>query len=498
MNLDKKNILMINVDQWPGAFLGAAGNSLVMTPAIDQLARDGIRFANAYSTCPVCIPARRSLMTGTFPKTHGDRVYNPRLEMPEVPTLASVLGSAGYQTYAVGKLHVYPQRDRIGFDDVILSEEGRYEYGVTDDYQIWLGDKGYVGQEHLHGLANNSYRTRPWHLPEETHPTVWATREMCRMIKRRDPKRPGFFYLSYMAPHPPLVPLQSYLDMYADAECAPDAGNEDWMNGSTVIRNLTAEGETYSEKEKVRAIRAFAAQCTLIDSQIRIVIGTLRECGILRDTLIVFVADHGEMLFDHNMVGKRVFYDRSARIPMIFSGVPVAERRGEVNENIVCLEDLMPTLLSFCNVPVPSSVEGKDILSQEIPRKMLYCECGEGNSASRMVTDGRFKLIYYPMGNIFQLFDLENDIRELHNLYGREGYEKITDKLTSFLTDNLYGPDRNWIRDGKPEGLPEQPYERKPNYGFSNQRGYHWPAPEAYGEKGFIFGPFPKPVSGKQ
>ena len=130
---NRKNVLMICTDHWPGALLGCAGRRDIMTPTLDYLAGNGIRFENCYSECPVCIPARRTMMTGLTPKSHGDRVYSDRMEMPEVPTLAEVFRGNGYQTMAVGKLHVYPQRDRIGFEDVILAEEGRYELGAVDD-----------------------------------------------------------------------------------------------------------------------------------------------------------------------------------------------------------------------------------------------------------------------------------------------------------------------------------------------------------------------------
>lgn len=143
--MDKKyNVLMISTDQWPASLMGAAGHQVVMTPTLDRLAGDGIRYTNCYSECPVCIPARRSLMTGTTPRTHGDRVYSDTMEMPCVQTLAQSFRDAGYQAYAVGKLHVYPQRNRIGFDDAVITEEGRYEFGVVDDYQVWLGEHGFL------------------------------------------------------------------------------------------------------------------------------------------------------------------------------------------------------------------------------------------------------------------------------------------------------------------------------------------------------------------
>src|SRR5688572_284187 len=127
---DQPNVLLICTDHWPAARLGVAGHPVIQTPTLDELARSGIRFTRAYSECPVCIPARRTLMTGVSPRTHGDRVFKETLPMPALPTLAQTFRQAGYQAYAVGKLHVYPQRNRIGFDEVILDEEGRVQYGT--------------------------------------------------------------------------------------------------------------------------------------------------------------------------------------------------------------------------------------------------------------------------------------------------------------------------------------------------------------------------------
>ena len=197
----KPNVLLISTDHWSAALFGAAGHPTIQTPTLDELCRSGVRFTNTYAECPVCIPARRTLMTGTTPRTHGDRVFKDKLTMPAVPTMAQTFRDAGYQAYAVGKLHVYPQRDRIGFDDVILDEEGRVQYGVLDDYELFLGDQGYAGRHFDHGMGNNEYVNRPWHLPEETHATNWATNQMARFVKRRDPNRPRF--LVYFLPSPP-------------------------------------------------------------------------------------------------------------------------------------------------------------------------------------------------------------------------------------------------------------------------------------------------------
>ena len=248
-----------------------------------------------------------------------------------LPTLAQTFRDAGYLAYAVGKLHVYPQRNRIGFDDVALGEEGRAMFGLVDDYELYLGERGYPGEYFTHGMGNNEYVTRPWHLPEEHHVTNWATREMVRVIKRRDPTRPALWYLSYCHPHPPLVPLQVYLDIYREMQIdAPSMG--EWADDPESLpyrlRAVRDFGELRTDREIRQARRAFYALCTHIDHQLRVVIGTLREEGVLDNTTIVFASDHGDLLGKHGLWRKSLFYEDSARVPMIVLGTEGDERVG--------------------------------------------------------------------------------------------------------------------------------------------------------------------------
>lgn len=473
--MEPKNLLFIQVDQWPGYLFHALGAD-VLTPTLDSLAEGGIRFTGCQSSCPVCIPARRSLMTGTYPRTHGDRVYKAKLAMPGMKTLAQCFSEAGYQTYAVGKLHVYPQRSRIGFDDVILMEEGRYELGAVDDYQLWLGDHGYTGMEFLHGMGNNTYVTRPWHLAEEAHPTVWATRQMCRQIERRDPTRPCFFYMSYQFPHPPLVPLQAYLDMYPLEDIRLPEEADDWKDDvRPVLSYFRNETASISDKERKMAIRAFYAQCTLIDHQVRLLIGTLREAGMTDSTVICFLSDHGEMLFHHDLVGKRIFYNESSNVPFFITGKPMEAVRGTVDPRLCSLEDVMPTLLGLFGIPVPETVEGIDILNSR--KDLLFGEISEGTKATRMATDGVYKLIYYPYGNVRQLFNILEDPHEHHDLYGKADCSQ----LESFLIESLYGEaDRSWVKDGQLVGVPVDGRKVPFSYDLINQRGLHWPVPDSF------------------
>lgn len=481
---DKKNVLMICTDHWSGSLFGCEGHPDIMTPTLDYLANNGVRFSNFYSECPVCIPARRTMMTGLTPRTHGDRVYSDRMPMPPVTTLAQAFRENGYQTHAVGKLHVYPQRDRIGFDDVQLLEEGRYEFSNVDDYQIWMGENGYLGQEFTHGMGNNNYLTRPWHLDERAHPTSWVTMQMMKQMKRKDPTKPAFYFCSYQAPHPPLVPLQIFLDMYREDTLHRPTG-QDWLDDRYIFKAMREMECIYSEKEMLRARRAFMAQCTHIDYSIRMLIGTLRECKLLDDTIIVFTSDHGDMLFDHDMVAKRCFYEQATRVPFILSGKPLEHLGGTVKTELAEMADVMPTLLDLCGIPIPATVEGHALLHPEtVPREYIYGEVSEGNKATRMIRYDAYKLIYYPCGNVVQLFDLKKDSAETHDCAAEEAYADVRKKMENMLMENLNGNDLAWIKEGKLCGFAAPEYVAKANYGLYNQRGYHWPTPTGYSNQG--------------
>ena len=480
----RPNVLLISTDHWPASLLGVAGHGAIQTPTLDELARSGTRFTNCYAECPVCIPARRTLMTGTPPRTHGDRVFQETLPMlAHLPTMAQTFREAGYQAYAVGKLHVYPQRNRIGFDDVILDEEGRQQYGAVDDFELFLGDAGYVGQHFGHGMSNNEYSTRPWHLPEYTHPTNWATTQMCRTIKRRDPTRPGFWFLSYRHPHPPLTPLQSYLDLYREIEIdTPYRG--DWA-ATTNRLPFSLQAKRYvddklNQLQMTMARRAFYALCTHIDHQLRVVIGTLREEGLLDNTILLFTSDHGDMLGNHGLWAKRLFYEDSANIPLLLVGAKNDQRVGHhrVDDRLVGWRDIMPTLLDLAGIPIPATVEGISMVG-ETKRDWAYCEIDEGIHATRMVHDGRYKLIYYATGNVRQLFDLQTDPQELVDLAGDDVHDEPLARLTALLIGQLYGGDEAWVKDGGLVGLPARTFTPGPNKGLTSQRGAHWPQPPA-------------------
>ncbi|MCJ7873438.1 sulfatase-like hydrolase/transferase [Phaeobacter sp. J2-8] len=479
MTHTRPNVLLICTDHWAAEHLGFAGNSSIITPGLNELSACGVRYSNAYSECPVCIPARRTLMTGQSPRTHGDRVFNDQLTMPDVTTMAQAFRDAGYQADAVGKLHVHPQRDRVGFDSVLLDDEGRPQWGTLDDYDIYLGDQGLPGRQFDHGMSNNQYNWRPWHLDEEHHATNWAGRMMARTIKRRDPNKPGFWYLGFRHPHPPLVPPQAFIDLYRDVEIeAPYVGDwaKDGADRPFAIQAQLSRTNLYTKSQMQAAKRAFYALCSQIDYQIRYLVGTLRLEGILDDTIIMFTSDHGDMLGNHDMAAKRIFYESSANIPMILSpnkGNPKVTE-GVVDDRLVGFADVMPTLLDLCDIEPPETVDGISMVGAQT-HDHIYGECGEDDTSSRMIRDARYKLIYYPVGNHSQLFDLDQDPREMVDLARDPAHAETLARLQDTLIGEMYGVDLDWIDNGALVGKPDREYRWAPHRSLNSQRGDGWP-----------------------
>lgn len=478
---ENRNVLLICTDHWPAHLLGAAGHEAVQTPTLDELCRNGTRFTNAYSECPVCIPARRTLMTGTASRTHGDREFKVLEPMPDLPTLAQTFRVGGYQAQAVGKLHVFPQRDRIGFDDVLLAEEGRPILGAIDDYDLWMGDQGHAGQSFAHGMSNNEYAWRPFHMEERFHVTNWTTQSMCRQIRRRDPTRPGFWYLSYVAPHPPLVPPQAYLDLYRDIPIDPPVSgswSREFESLPHYLKVIASKWQHVSQEEILRIRRAFYASCTHVDHQLRLVIGTLREEGLLDNTIILFTSDHGDMLGNHGLWAKRLYYQQSANVPMILLGAKGDDRvpADSTSDRLVGWQDVMPTLLELAGLPAPPSVDGQSMISGA-GRRYLYGECGEGVKSSRMIREGDWKYIYYPCGNVSQLFNLRTDPLETADLSADPECAPRLSALQETLVGELYGEDLEWVDGGQLVGAPEPEFKYAENRDLSGQRGMHWPPP---------------------
>ena len=429
MKRDRPNLVIILTDQQRGDCLGIEGRKGLLTPNLDCLAASGVRFTRAYSTCPTCIAARRSLMSGQKPATHRMVGFRAHQEWHIEHTLPAELRRAGYQTAIVGRdMHLHPPRKRYGFDQMITTNH---------DYRRWLDEHSspWQGRNRGHGVRDAFWMTRPWHLPEWQHETNWTIEEALRFLDGRDPSCPFFLIVSFYPPHPPLTPPAFYLDRYLRADL-PDPVVGDWATPPEKT-DLLNPGSFYMQapSEAARLFCAgYYALINHIDDQIARFLPRVRKEA--PNTYILFTSDHGEMMGDHYWRHKGLPYEGAARIPLLLSGPEIPPAL--TCDKPVCLEDVMPTLLDVAGLPTPTTVEGRSLvplsggltadwrvyLHGEHAHDAGWYEFGGVGHPPRItgmhyLTDGKDKYIWFTGNGREQLFDLLSDPTECRDLAGK-------------------------------------------------------------------------------
>lgn len=459
--MTRPNIILVCVDQMRADALGADGNELIDTPWLDRLAQYGNRFSRAYSATPTCVPARVALFTGKSPELHGRYGYREGISFPDAypVTLQSTLRDAGYQTFGVGKMHVFPDRARCGFDDVLLHDGflhvsrhlSKGPSAAIDDYVLWLreqtGDPSADYQDT--GAGCNAMAARPWEREERLHPTRWVADQSFRFLQRRDPTRPFFLYMSFHRPHAPFDPPQWLWEKYRDRP-GPRRAQGDWLGRFDRFRREgDVEAEFATRKQSVHdEVRAgYYGAIEFIDLQINRLMETLSDQGLLQNTVIAFVSDHGEMLGDHDLYRKSVGYEGSARVPFLLH-LPrrIREQWGPTGEvdAIAELRDLMPTLLDAAGVKVPEGVDGRSLrpaIAGEGPvRDHLHGEhvIGQlGYHSMQWIRSERYKYLWFSGDGHEQLFDLETDPLEEHDLAADPAHADELAQHRALLVDAL-------------------------------------------------------------
>ncbi|TWD84917.1 arylsulfatase A-like enzyme [Kribbella amoyensis] len=465
------NVILICVDEWRGDALSCAGHPYVETPHLDELARGGVRFANGYSATPSCVPARAALFTGQSQEAHGRVGYDDGVpfEVAHPVTMQGEFKRAGYHTQAIGKMHVWPERARLGFDDVILHDgylhharrSYRQQFGFFDDYVPWLRRQPGVSPDadyFDHGVNCNSVVARPWDKAEALHPTSWIGTQTIEWLYRRDPTKPFFLYLSFHRPHPPYDPPRWAFDQY-DALPPYERELGDWEDDWDEFRrdgDYQAAIGDLPDRVVHRARAGYYGLMAQIDLQVNRIREALADFGVADDTVIAFTSDHGEMLGDHRMFRKAVPYEGSAKVPFIVAdrSTNEAAARGAVVDHVVELRDVMPTLLDLAGVPIPDSVDGCSLAAHvrgepaEPVREWLHGEHVYWGQSLHWVTDGRVKYVWGSAKGVEQLFDLEADPGELRNLAGLPEHAELRDHWRSRLVQDLTGREEGFVVDG--------------------------------------------------
>ena len=434
---ERPNILFIMTDQQRFDTIAALGNEYIYTPNFDRLVRRGLTFTNAYSTCPVCVPARYTIRTGREP--HTTRVFTNAPSPPAPgqaatmegrcgPYLARTMSRLGYRTFGIGKFHTHPWDEELGYEVHLHSEElyATPDQRRRDAYASWVAREHpeFDFVEMLRGERTEMYympQARP--LPRELTTERWAADRAIEQIAIAD-DRPYFGFISFVGPHPPLAPPRPFNRMYdPDRMPNPIRGEPatDHMDEQIPWMNYAIWAEEISDPH-ARVLKArYYGEISHIDACLGRILDAVEARPDAANTLICFFSDHGDHLGDHHAWQKESFFEAACHIPFILSWparLPTDERRQEP----VCLTDLFG--LATTAAGQPDLRDGVDLLGiiagQARPREMLIGYYGEPGTPlfKIMVRDEEWKYIYIANGGREQLFNLRDDPHELHNRAG--------------------------------------------------------------------------------
>jgi len=461
MKEEKPNIILFVTEQHRGDCLGIEGHPVLMTPNMDAIAGAGVRFTRAYSNCPTCIAARRTILSGRFPSTHGMVGYREGIPWEIEDTLPAVLADAGYETAWIGRsMHQYPPEKRFGFEHVV-----GFAGGDNDAYTRFFRSRRPDDWEGIFGtgVMNNDWTARPWHLEEDLHPTNWTVHEALRFLRNREDARPFFMVVSFAAAHPPLLPPAFYLERYIRTG-VPDPVIGDWTapppNGGKGLdvggRHVDLRGEAL-----LCARAGYYGLINHLDDHIRRILNPYRGVDRMtgNNTAVLLTSDHGEMLGDHYLWHKIVPYEPSARVPMLMRAPKrFGIRPGTVAEQPVSLADVMPTILDLAGVPAQPGVQGASLLplargEATPPREPVHIEHAPLHHA---LTDGREKYVWFVADGREQFFRLVDDPTECRDLASHPDRADRVAQWRAAMVQRLAGRPEGFS-DGK-ELIPGRPY----------------------------------------
>ena len=454
----RPNILFVHTEQHRGDSLGCEGHPVLLTPNMDNVAYQGVRFRRFYSACPTCIATRHSILTGQDPQTHGLVGYRDGIEWNGTPTLPGILRQAGYQTVHIGRsMHQHPPRKGYGFESI----------ETEIDYWEWLHDNSPrhgIDDWFGGGVMHNDWTVHPWHLDEGLHFTNWTVERALRFMRDRDPSRPYFLSLGFLAAHPPFQPPAFYLERYLRTG-VPDPLIGDWaeppLPEELGDEDYTSSHRIHLPEEALRCMRAaYYALLNHLDDQLRRLINPVKGLRHRHDTIILLTSDHGEMLGDHYFFRKELAYEGSARVPFALSAPPqFGVEKNVVTDALATHADIMPTLLELLGLSIPGSVEGLSLcphLRGEVPETWREDLHIEHSPYHQCVTDGREKYIWWPGEGREQLFDLSRDPGELHDLAGEADSAPRLAHWRERLIDRLRDRPEGFVREGRL--VPGRPY----------------------------------------
>ena len=433
--MPEPDVLFIMADQQRFDTIAALGNPHIYTPNLDRLVRRGVTFEKAYSTCPVCIPARYTIRTGCEPPTtrsFSNGLCDPVAGQAETipgrcgPYLAQVMKRLGYRTFGIGKFHTIPWDEPIGYD-VHLHGEELYkspDQRSRDSYAAWIA-REHPEFDFIEALMGE--RTEMYYMPQMS-PTPaelgverWAADRAVEQIAAGG-GRPYFGFVSFIGPHPPLAPPIPFNRMYdPDRMPNPVRGDlqTDHMDERIPRMNHAIWAEDINDPH-ARVLKArYYGEISYIDECLGRILDAVEAGGQADNTLICFFSDHGDHLGDHHAWQKSTFFESACHIPLLVSWpdrLPAETRRTE----LACLTDLFGLATSAGGEP--QLREGRDLLGivdgTAPPRECLvglHSQPGTRQFKIMVCREG-WKYIFMANGGREQLFHLTEDPDELRNL----------------------------------------------------------------------------------
>ncbi len=495
---DRPNILLITSDQHHWTAMGY-NNPEVKTPNLDRLAAEGTIFDRAYCPNPTCTPTRASLITGKWPSQHGAYALGTKLSEEE-HTVGEDFSSAGYRTALVGKAHFQPLRGTedypslesypimqdldfwrdfhgpfYGFDHVELARNHTDEAHVGQHYAIWMEERGCTNWRDYFRppTGNNPDQRRTWEIPEAYHYNAWIADRTNALMEQYAADDDRFFlWASFFDPHPKYLVPEPWDVMYDPNEIAvPQVTPGEHENNPPHFQMTQTEDPDFSawrepegnamhgfhphlhdRDELAKDIAVYYGMISLMDKYIGRILDKLEALGLAETTLVVFTTDHGHLFGQHGLIAKGAFhYEDLLRIPMVarFPDRIPAGRRTDALQSLV---DYPQTFLSFAGLEAPRTMTGVDQSAVWTGEKLLAREHVLVENRHQPTTlhlktyvNDRYKITVYYGRDYGELFDLEADPGEVHNLWDDPEHAGLKADLVMALLQAEMGKEPLWM-----------------------------------------------------
>ncbi len=436
--MPRRNVVVIMSDEHDPRFMGCSGHPFIRTPHLDALAARGVRFANAYTPSPICVPARAAFATGH--RVHRIRHWDNAMPYTGAPRgWGHVLQQHRVRVESIGKLHYRHEEDPAGFDREhipmhVVGGYGMVWASIRDPYLTQApGGKRMLGERI--GAGESPYTAYDRAVTQRS--LEWLR------DAARQPDRPFVLYVGLVAPHFPLIAPQPFFDLYPldripEVKLRPDTGyrRHPWVQAyAEFMRN---EELFKSPQERLQAFAAYFGLVSFLDDHVGQILRALHELGLDDTTTVVYTADHGDNLGARGVWGKSTLYQESVGVPMIVAGPGVTPG---VCETPVDLLDLYPTLLAGAGIdPAPHLDDrpGRSLFdlaeAPAEPQRVVFSEyhAAGSNTAAFMLRKGRWKYHHYVRFEP-ELFDLQADPEELHDLAGDPAYADVRREMDAEL-----------------------------------------------------------------